>query len=367
MKVTVGTFNLNNLFGRWNLYVDVSEPPAVTAAAEAGTHPPVSPRTWLRPADAAPPPTTAGRAATPATDATTPASSGTPDVQVTISGTLLPNGQMEWRTNPFTGKLVYEKPAAARAILAKRIKAIDVDVLAVQEVEDVKTLEQFARSDALKSLGYKYIVLVEGNDERLIDVGLLSRYPLGGVRSWRHRRYKNNSGTAIFSRDLLEVDVLAKDRSRVLFTVFVNHLKSQLARNEQERKAGNERRKRQAETIKDILAERGPGPVVVLGDLNDTPDSARLKAIRDAGLVNALTAPSEIGGPYPASDPFQPTTTAWTHRYKESNKPPDYELFDQIWLSPDLAAKQDGAWVHRRTKRGGDATDHDPAWIRLDL
>ncbi len=39
----------------------------------------------------------------------------------------------------------------------------------------------------------------------------------------------------------------------------------------------------------------------------------------------------------------------------------DYELFEQIWLSPDLADKQTGAFIQRRTSRGGDATDHDPA------
>ena len=76
-----------------------------------------------------------------------------PDVQVTISGTVLPDGSMQWRTNPLTGKVVYEKPAKARKILADRIAAMDVDVLAVQEVEDVRTLEQFARSKGTKQAG----------------------------------------------------------------------------------------------------------------------------------------------------------------------------------------------------------------------
>ena len=208
-------------------------------------------------------------------------------------------------------------------------------------------------------------MLVEGNDQRLIDVGLLSRFPLGGVRSWRHRRYQNNKGRAIFSRDLLEVDILAKDRSRLLFTVYVNHLKSKLARNDVERRAGNERRKRQAETIAAILRERPPGPVVVLGDMNDTADSPRLKALRDFGLVDALTNPTELGGPYP-NDPDPPTSTAWSSRYKAGG-PARYELLDQIWLSPDLAANQTGAFVLRRTSRCGDATDHDPTWVRVAL
>lgn len=56
------------------------------------------------------------------------------------------------------------KSAEARATPARRISDMDVDILAVQEVEDVKTLEEFARSAALVNQGYKHIVLVEGND-----------------------------------------------------------------------------------------------------------------------------------------------------------------------------------------------------------
>ena len=69
MAGTVGTFNLNNLFGRWNLYVDVAEPAPVARAAEAGTAPPAAPpRDRLQPASAPQPVETAGARAAPATD-----------------------------------------------------------------------------------------------------------------------------------------------------------------------------------------------------------------------------------------------------------------------------------------------------------
>jgi endonuclease/exonuclease/phosphatase family metal-dependent hydrolase len=368
VDVTVGTFNLNNLFGRWNLYVDIAEPADTVAAALEGDAAASAPRDWLRPAPPAEavPPTDEGLAgASPDREADTPASPR-PDVQITISGVALPDGSVRWRTNPLSGKLVYEKSADARATLARRILEMDVDVLAVQEVEDVKTLEGFARSEALAAQGYRHIVLVEGNDQRLIDVGLLSRLPLGAVTSWRHRTYQDKGGEPIFSRDLLEVDVLDRKRSRTLFTIFVNHLKSQLARNEAERERGNRRRRRQAETIGAVLAQHAPGPVIVLGDMNDAPDSSRLAPLPAASLVNALGNATERGGPYPASDPDQPTSPVWTHRYKAGG-PARYELFDQIWLSADLAVAQTGAFILRRTSRGGDATDHDPAWVKLSL
>jgi hypothetical protein len=100
--------------------------------------------------------------------------------------------------------------------------------------------------------------------------------------------------------------------------------------------------------------------------MNDAPDSSRLQPLRDLGLVDALADPEETGGPYPSDDPDQPKTKAWTHRYRARRRT-DYELFDQIWLSPDLATKQTGAWIHRRTSREGDATDHDPPYVAFSL
>jgi hypothetical protein len=82
------------------------------------------------------------------------------------------------------GRLVTGKPEAERTRLAQRTTAMDAAVLAVQEVEDV-TPDGVATTE-LAGLGYQHVVLVEGNDPRLIDVGLLSRLPVGGVTSWRH-------------------------------------------------------------------------------------------------------------------------------------------------------------------------------------
>jgi len=356
MDVRVGTFNLNNLFGRWNLYVDAPPPPTrptapreARPAARAATRPP---RDWLEEAPAVEVRPTAARRAK------------LPDVKVILEGDVTPEG-IKWRTNPYTGKVVYKKSDAAQKQLAGRIKALDVDVLAVQEVESIEALQEFVRERRLSD--YKQLVLVEGNDERLIDVGVMSRLPIGAVTSWRHRTYQNNRGRPVFSRDLLEVEVMCEDRKRVLVTLFVNHLKSRLAKNEKEKREGNLRRRRQAETIAAILKERPPQtPYIILGDMNDSPDASRLQAIRALGVVDALTHPDETGGPYPADDPDQPKTKAWTHRYRAKGRT-DYELFDQIWLSPDLANKQTGAWIQRRTSREGDATDHDPPSIALKL
>jgi exonuclease III len=58
---------------------------------------------------------------------------------------------------------------------------------------------------------------------------------------------------------------------------------------------------------------------------------------------------------------------AWTHRFKTSGQPADYEFFDHIWLSPSLTGHHDGAWIVRRRTHGGQGSDHDPVIVRLDI
>ena len=57
----------------------------------------------------------------------------------------------------------------------------------------------------------------------------------------------------------------------------------------------------------------------------------------------------------------------WTHRFKAAGKPAEHKLFDHVWLSESLAARQTAAKINRRTKLGGDGSDHDPAWVELAL
>jgi hypothetical protein len=44
-----------------------------------------------------------------------------------------------------------------------------------------------------------------------------------------------------------------------------------------------------------------------------------------------------------------------------TGQPAQYTLMDQVWLSPALATKLDSAFIERRTKLGGDDSDHDPS------
>ncbi len=321
MLLKVGTFNLNNLFSRFNFQGQIA---AILT--------------------------------------------GDTNVNVTYSF----NDPESYAIRTFMGRLVKGKEEDKRAKVAARIREMDLDVLAVQEVEDLPTLQHFNRTD----LGgmYPYQVLVEGNDPRLIDVALLSKLPLGAVTSWRFASHPDEPDSPVFSRDLLEVEVLDAARRKKLLTLFNTHLKSQYLAPNENPVTGKQRadltRTQQAQvTARIIQARTRPNSAyLLLGDMNDTPDAPTLAPFTTAaelGLVNALAAPRETNSAPP--DPAQPAVPAWTHRFKESGQPARYELFDQIWLSPALNARLRGAWIKRRKTLGGDGSDHDPAWVELEF
>lgn len=275
-----------------------------------------------------------------------------------------------WKLRTYRGGLVNAKTEEATKLVARRIKTLNIDVLAVQEIEDIDTLHQFNRN-YLDSM-YRYVVLVEGNDPRLIDVGVLSKLPIGRITSWQHATHPDDPSRRVFGRDLLEVEILSPSRSRRLFLIFNNHLKSHYVDFREDPVVGeqnnNKRRTRQAEIVSKIVKSqtRPNSSFIVLGDMNDPHDSNYLTPFtqdQELQLTNALSNPQETRPPKPPLPP----STSWTHRFKSPNQPPEYELYDQIWLSPALAPKQTEAWIDRRTKHTGDGSDHDPAWITLDL
>jgi endonuclease/exonuclease/phosphatase family metal-dependent hydrolase len=271
VEVSVGTFNLNNLFSRFDFTADLS-----TAAAV--------------------------------------------DVKVEEQTSFSLNDPSGFKLRTYLGKLVKGKPASERAFLAQRIKRMNLDVLAVQEVEDIDTLRQFNRED-LGGL-YSQVVLVEGNDPRLIDVGLLSKLPVGAVTSWQHTPDPDNPNQALFSRDLLQVEIFNAKRTQRLCTVFNNHLKSHyvpftVTDPAVEEQRANELRKRQCQAVAAIIAAqmRPNSRYVVVGDMNDGGDSPFLEPLANASpkLTLGLTNPQETQ-PAPGSPP--PPTVAWTERFK---------------------------------------------------
>jgi endonuclease/exonuclease/phosphatase family metal-dependent hydrolase len=187
------------------------------------------------------------------------------------------------------------KPRAQLERLAESIRALNADVIAVEEVENRFYLERFVNT-FLPEMGYRDVVLFEGNDGRGIDVGLISRIPVGEVRSRRHLRFEgHDGGEARFNRDVLAVTLEPKEGKP--FDVWVVHLKS----NAGGREAAEPIRLAEAREVRRLLdeelAENAEARIIVTGDFNDMPESATLKAIVGNGDAALWSAGSDQKDP----------------------------------------------------------------------
>lgn len=249
------------------------------------------------------------------------------------------------------------------------MKLLDADVLAVIEAESRPSLERFSEQ-VLKAVGFKpypRIMLVDGNDDRGIDVGVLARdaYPIRTIIS--HVDDRDAKGNRLFSRDCAEYEIgLPSGQSLWLL---VNHFKS---KGYGPPAASTARRRIQAARAREIFDQRraqGAEFVALVGDLNDTPDSKALEPLfKDGKLRDVSFHPKYQSDGRPGT---------WQNGVK-ANK------LDYIILSPALEKKVIRAGVERRgvwAGQSGDifphipeitteaeaASDHAAIWVELDV
>ncbi len=240
------------------------------------------------------------------------------------------------------------KPLAEMEKLAATIRALNADVLALQEVENRPYLERFVHA-LLSDMGYRHIVLFEGNDRRGIDVALLSRLPVGPVTSHRHGEFSDGSGGLTkFRRDLLQVRI--EPPGYPSFDVFVVHFKSK-------RGGGGGESTRLAEAAQSrraldgLLAADADALFVICGDFNDTWDSPPLKVLRGQGAA--------------ALHSFHGDAAQGSVSY---NKPPYRSTIDFVFASPAMARR----YVEKSYRAldgsiAASGSDHNPVAVQFDL
>jgi endonuclease/exonuclease/phosphatase family metal-dependent hydrolase len=162
----------------------------------------------------------------------------------------------------------------ATQMTAKVIQDVNADILAVIEAENRIALRHFNEQLlAPINAAYHGIMLIDSNDDRGIDVGLLTR-PGYAIESIVSHVDDVQEGNRIFSRDCPEFSVGSSDTANLF--ILVNHFKS---KGYGSRAGSDARRKAQAQRVReihDLRKSQGVDAIAVVGDLNDTPDSAPL-------------------------------------------------------------------------------------------
>lgn len=262
--------------------------------------------------------------------------------------------------------------------LGERLRKSKLDILVVQEIESYGALREFVSGQ----LGDKYkqggVFSLESNDPRGIDLGIISKFPIGKVTTHRFRR---QGGDKVFSRDCLEVEIQDMDYSRVLFTLFVLHLKSQYSKYvvgtpdwESDQQVSDGKRQRELENVAEIVkrsqATQG-SRYVILGDFNDNPLSNPITWFLENSGLDLVDCLKSIDPAYPAAVAESETkrerdTHKWEKDPEQGHNKTTYSQLDYILLSKTLKDVFTGkAAVEQRGNTGG--SDHFLCWAELDI
>lgn len=230
------------------------------------------------------------------------------------------------------------------------MRDLDADILAIVEAESRPVLIEMNRFILTEVGGNPYpnIMIIDGNDLRGIDVGIMTKdgFPIGSMRS--HVHDLKPDGRPVFSRDCPEYQVATPSGKTIW--VLPNHFKSKFGGND----AGSQAKRRaQSEAVAAIyqrLRCAGEEFIAVLGDFNDTPDSLPLQPLLSGELKDASEHPTFTGFEFLVDNGNVGTGTFGLGN--DSNK------IDYLLLSPALFDKmtnggifRKGVWPGSRPKR----------------
>jgi len=254
--------------------------------------------------------------------------------------------------------------------IAKAVKTLDADVVVFQELENEHVLQAMI-DEFLPNAGYRHVAAQRTNSGRGINLGVISRYPIEELRSYRFTTLTNPAAPGRewrFARDVMRVAIDAGlDRPIHVFSV---HLKS----NRDGPDDPNSRLYRTAEAIalKNIIREEvknDPGFLGVLGgDFNSNYETRPDQPRPWPAMAHLLASDSEPGEPPLLTDVHADLSDKERITIPGSGRYPP-ATFDYILVTPAMAKRyvQGSAnIINRKALTSG--SDHYPvsASFRLD-
>lgn len=248
----------------------------------------------------------------------------------------------------------YPKPEGEKQALRAVIRALNADVLALEEMGPRPYLEELQRDLARDGLVYPYVELLEASD---VDrhVAVLSRRPFAALTKHTDLTFPYFGAKETVKRGLLEVR-LATEAGEV--TVFIVHLKSRFTDRADDPNSAL-RRYGEAVAVRDrvlkVFHESEFARFLIVGDCNDSAGSKPLHALTQKGK-------SVIAEILPALDSHG---EGWTHFYKKEQT---YSAVDHVLVSAKLKpAVVGGTAKICDAPETAAASDHRPVVVTLNL
>lgn len=255
------------------------------------------------------------------------------DSPTTNDADFLPTGRLKWNTEKYVSKM---------ANLDKVISQIGTElnpdgpaILGVAEIECKKVLEDLVMQPGIKARNYQ-IVHHDSPDERGIDCAVLYNpkyFTLTSTKAYPVQLPPDpKTGIGDFTRDIVYVSGVFDGEP---LHVMVGHWPSRRG-GEAASAPGRAKAALVCKHIADSLLQADPNAkIVIMGDLNDDPDSPSLTKVLQA---KGNTKDVKQGGLYnPMYDHFK--NGDGTMAYRDA-----WSLFDQIIVSQPFVSKKSGGW-----------------------
>jgi endonuclease/exonuclease/phosphatase family metal-dependent hydrolase len=234
------------------------------------------------------------------------------------------------------------------------IRALDADLLVLQEMGGQAYLEELRRDLATEGLDYPHAFLLEADDGQR-HVALLAKKPPLAVIPHPKLTFKYFDMAAELKRGLLEIRIGTVEGEVTLWAL---HLKSRYT-DRPDDPLSAKRRAGEATAIRDLVLARFPDPAsaryLVLGDFNDVKSSAAVRCL----LKRGKTVITEL---LPATDS---RGESWTYVHRKDEV---YQRVDHFLVSPGLrTAVHGGRAVIYDGPGVAAASDHRPVFVTLEF
>lgn len=168
------------------------------------------------------------------------------------------------------------KPAAERRAAVELLGRWKPDVLAVQEIGGTDVLDEFRCALRGVDLEYPHVehILQPGSP---VGLAVLSRFPIVARRPKTNDTYRIGDAELPVLRGFIDVDIEAPGRYR--FRLFVAHLKSKVYHPRGQTEMRRNEARLLAQHVQQALRDQPAANVLVVGDLNDSPDSAPVQKL----------------------------------------------------------------------------------------